>query len=354
MRRDRKFDLLRIIACFMVVLLHVSAPYVIQNTDNPNFYFTIGNFYDSISRICVPIFVMISGAFLIDNNKNRDYMLFYKKTYNKIIIPTMIWSFLYFLFYLMCLMYEDFMGNEVNYLVPLISWINGKPYYHLWYLYMIIGLYLITPFLIMIRDEIGDNRFLKLGYILTFLGFIISITSELFWLIKFINYLGYFILGYSIRKKQDVNFKKSCMFLLYWFITAIGIFIATELIVVNGWLNKNPLYFYENLSPLVLIGSITMFSAFASMGEIRLSPLVDRLAEHSFNIYTLHVGILFFVNQIEMKILKVDYNLIWYIPFISILVFILSYGTSILITKISKIRLIYMFRERLKVFKPIS
>lgn len=330
MLRDSRFDLLRVIACFMVILLHVSARYVNQYVFDHNIYFTFGNFYNSISRVCVPIFVMISGTFLIDNDTNRNYLNFFKKTYYKIIIPTFIWSFLYFIFELCLLIFINIRGGDVNYLTPLINWINGKPYYHLWYLYMIIGLYFMTPFLIRIKNKIGEDRFLKLGYILIFLGIIIKRIITLVWYNQFIIYIGYFILGYSIRKKQT-NSTKSYLFFIYFGISSLIIFFITELMVVNDL--TNPLYFYDYLSLFVIIGSIAMFSGFSSMKKINSYSLIEKLTIHSFNIYVIHAGILYIFREITSK-LEVDHHPIWYIPVVSILVFILSYEISIIVTRL--------------------
>jgi len=74
--RNKNLDLLRVLASFMVILLHVSTKYVVENIGSPNLYFTIGNFFNSITRISVPIFVMLSGAFILDNVKNKDYEFF--------------------------------------------------------------------------------------------------------------------------------------------------------------------------------------------------------------------------------------------------------------------------------------
>ena len=90
LQRNKNIDLLRIIACVMVVVLHVSALYVTQNIKNPNIWFTIGNLIDSFMRVSVPIFVLISGAFNLSNNKNKEYNYFYKKTMKNIILPTII------------------------------------------------------------------------------------------------------------------------------------------------------------------------------------------------------------------------------------------------------------------------
>lgn len=131
--------------------------------------------------------------------------------------------------------------------------------------------------------------------------------------------------------------------MLCWLITAIGIFVLTQFIIANGQKDENSLYFYDNLSPLVLIGSILMFSSFAYMREIKLWSLINRMTKHSFNIYILHAGILAVVNMIEGSLLKVECNLVWYIPLKAFLVFIVSYGASILITRIFNLFSSYLF-----------
>ena len=61
-------DILRVIACLFVILIHSSAQYVIENVGSLNFW--TGNIIDGLSRVAVPIFVMISGALLLDKNYN--------------------------------------------------------------------------------------------------------------------------------------------------------------------------------------------------------------------------------------------------------------------------------------------
>ena len=66
--RKTSFDVLRILAAFSVVMLHVSSRYIMGNSvESADFYFA--NFYDSINRFGVPIFVMISGAIFLDKEK---------------------------------------------------------------------------------------------------------------------------------------------------------------------------------------------------------------------------------------------------------------------------------------------
>lgn len=98
MKRENNLDFLRVIACVMVISIHVSAFYVTKYVETPNFKFTIGNFYDSFTRLAVPIFVLLSGRFALSDERNIHVKYYYKKFFNRIIIPTIIWSLLYFLY----------------------------------------------------------------------------------------------------------------------------------------------------------------------------------------------------------------------------------------------------------------
>ena len=95
---QKKFgiSILRIIATFSVIVIHVSGPLVVKYGQISNFDWNIANFYDSISRYSVPMFFMISGALLL----NKDYQLkdFLKKRLGKIALPFLFWSIFYSLF----------------------------------------------------------------------------------------------------------------------------------------------------------------------------------------------------------------------------------------------------------------
>ena len=64
-------DVLRVIACLAVVMIHSSAGFVVKNIGSVNFW--IGNLFDSLSRIGVPIFIMIPGALMLDENYDFSF-----------------------------------------------------------------------------------------------------------------------------------------------------------------------------------------------------------------------------------------------------------------------------------------
>ncbi|ELC8443037.1 acyltransferase family protein [Clostridium perfringens] len=334
-KRKNNLDALRVMAAFMVVLLHVSAYYVGDNINNYNYNFTIGNFFDSISRISVPLFVMLSGSFLISNNKNRCYEYFIKKTLKKIILPTLIWSFLYVIYSILLQIPNAFSGREIDYITPFINWVYGIPYYHMWYMYMIIGLYLITPFLIDIKSELKKKKFFGLGIAFLFIGVFINLFSDLFWPLKFIMYIGYFILGYSLKEHyfdKKVNYKK---YLFISILFSIFIFLLTEMIVKNN-LISDKLYFYDYLSPFVIISSVFMFIAFLNMNHIKFPKFILNISKHTFNIYLIHAGVLNIFFRLTDKLIGYKPNPIWYIPLLTLVIFEISYGISIVIEKFIK------------------
>ena len=60
------FDILRIVACFAVIIIHVCSWYLYSDINSPNWQ--VFNFYNSIVKWSVPIFVMISGALFLKAN----------------------------------------------------------------------------------------------------------------------------------------------------------------------------------------------------------------------------------------------------------------------------------------------
>ena len=84
-------DLLRILACFLVVFSHCCDPFTAQfDTNRANFLTAV--FSGSLVRPCVPLFVMMTGVLLFP--VRMDMIAFYKKRIGRIIIPLIFWSML--------------------------------------------------------------------------------------------------------------------------------------------------------------------------------------------------------------------------------------------------------------------
>lgn len=94
MKRTIYFDYLRVIACFAVIVLHVSAGQWHDYTE-PTFEWNVMNIYDSATRFCVPIFLMISGALFLNPEKKLSLRKLYTHNILRVITAFCFWSFIY-------------------------------------------------------------------------------------------------------------------------------------------------------------------------------------------------------------------------------------------------------------------
>lgn len=144
--REKNYDLLRVVNCTMIVLLHAGAFFV--HSENITEH-VVGVVCQGMTRTAVPCFVMLSGAFLLSDERWKDYKFAVKKTYEKIIVPTILYTVFFFAF--SCFTYWQGL-TEASYKRVIELTICGYPYPHMWYMYMCIGLYLATPVIWKIKE----------------------------------------------------------------------------------------------------------------------------------------------------------------------------------------------------------
>ncbi|KAG1261821.1 hypothetical protein G6F65_014792 [Rhizopus arrhizus] len=140
--RYARLDAARWLAAVAVVLLHSAALIVSDPAAYGGGAWLAANLYDSAARWCVPVFVMVSGALLLDPDKPQDALKFYSRRMARICAPLVFWT----LFYLTWRTGLDWWDDgRVDFSFWPRKVVQGEPYYHLWYLYMIVGLYLFAP-----------------------------------------------------------------------------------------------------------------------------------------------------------------------------------------------------------------
>lgn len=146
-------DLLRIIACFLVVVSHCCDPFIGQFDADRNIFLN-GVFAGSLVRCCVPLFVMMTGVLLLP--VNAEIRPFYKKRIGRIIVPLIFWSIVLPILYFFYLNYgvtttspqidmnDHTLTATLKKLYMFIFNFNFDTI-PMWYLYMLIGLYLVMP-----------------------------------------------------------------------------------------------------------------------------------------------------------------------------------------------------------------
>ena len=140
--RYARLDAARWLAAVAVVMLHGAATVVSDPAAYGSGAWLAANLYDSAARWCVPVFVMISGALLLDPERPQDARRFYSRRVARICAPLLFWT-LFYLLWRTALDWIDDGRLDLSFWPRKLA--HGEPYYHLWYLYMIVGLYLFAP-----------------------------------------------------------------------------------------------------------------------------------------------------------------------------------------------------------------
>jgi surface polysaccharide O-acyltransferase-like enzyme len=163
-------DLIRTLAIGMVILLHCSGfPYSIQGEITPTVildWFT-SNVYAAFGILGVPLFVLLSGSLLLEPSKaNEPMRVFFKKRFNRIGFPLIFWTIAYFA-------WSHYVHGKPLTLFNISQGLLTGSYDHLWFLYLLIGLYLVTPILRVLVRYIDRKKFTLL-LSLWFVGTVIT------------------------------------------------------------------------------------------------------------------------------------------------------------------------------------
>lgn len=285
---------LRIAATFAVILLHTVATYVgkFPRVDIDTWH--IANTIDSCMRACVPIFVLISGALLLD--KQEPLGMFMSKRIKRIGIPLLFWSIVY-------LLWQTFIGQiqwsgsiimDIKRVYMLLK--TGVSY-HFWYIYMILGLYLLMPILRRWVQQAPAKELLYFLGIWSITLWINPYTKTYFPAIElmyFSKYVGYLILGYYLDK-YIVPSKKVA--LLAFSCLVVGI-LCTALLTY--YFSKNEQHFvgvfYGNLTPNVCLSAIGYFLLAKCFLQSQKSIIL--LADsYTFGIFFIHVIVLYYIHR---------------------------------------------------------
>lgn len=305
-KRENNYELLRVISMISVIIIHVSATWIngyseyISSGGNLNrlIHPLLPCIYNSISRFAVPCFVMLTGAFLLSDSKNANYREFYKKKFLKIGLPTLIFSVLYVLYrFVICLIKTEPGG----YLGIIKDAIRGAPYSHMWYLYMLIGLYLLTPVVVRFKESVSYQNFRKIAFIFIILACLSNWTTgeiRVNWNIgQSFEYLGYFMVGYVLRKDISKNKTRGLWLVIIGLSCEIVLALVEYKVQIVGGITNPPFSIVKPYSPGVVIASLSIFAGF-TMLTMEENVIVLKLSKLSFLIYLIHAGVWDLVSKL--------------------------------------------------------
>lgn len=303
-QRNHLLDVARLIAICAVIMVHCSADFVAFFPLDSH-EFIIGSVFNSLSRIGVPLFVMISGALFLDERKNVTLKSIFSKNIKSLAIITVIWSSFYSTIYQILL---PLLGNEaVNVKAFLSAIVFGHR--HMWYLYMIIGLYAITPFLRKIVNS--ENKelvllFVGISFCVNFFEPVIDAISKIGPDLSFVNswigkfrleffggYTAYYLAGWYV---VHVGIKQRWMRTLIYLLGVTSLLLTIVFVHFTGDYNNA----HQNIGAPVFLYAISVFLALNNIHTQfteKTTKKLMQMSKLSFGAYMIHMIVLTVFNK---------------------------------------------------------
>ncbi|MBE6198669.1 MAG: acyltransferase [Rikenellaceae bacterium] len=313
-------DVLRLVAMLMVIAAHCVDIYNATPQDDPMNSFW-GVFIGSLMRPSVPLFAMMTGLLLLPIRESAAE--FYKRRIPRVLIPMVLWSAVYYLIpwltgvagldksVITTLFPFEFSpsqeaGDAMRNIARIPFTFNGYTT-HMWYLYMLIGLYLLMPFFsawVEKRDSTMTNTYLLLwlcSLTLPYLKQLIApnLFGECAWnefgtFYYFAGFAGYLLLGHILARRHHMPLRR---------IIAMGVmlYISGYIITYTGYASMAVQYSYEEApellelfwqfcSPNVVLMALGIFLVVQRINitSPRLQSLLAATTRCSFGTYLMH------------------------------------------------------------------
>lgn len=359
-KRYLSYDIIRIIALLMIVMVHVSAYMVIFFPATDKVEWTVGNIFNGISRAGVPMFILLSGALLLSEDKPFDTKRFYKKNLLTMGALAVGWIVAYGLFYSVLL--PILQGDPVrisNFWGFLVRF-QGSEYPHLWYMLMVVGMYLMIPVLRLFVKR--ENKKYILGIIVAAViiqfgartadyftvgaGMTVSAFLTKLHLEPVTGFIGYLLIGWYLNEYTLKNKNK----LLLYVLGIASVVIST--LVVYGKIDEIPAirdFMYSELSLMAFIYGVALFVFVQSLcGEKQTKCRATAvMSDCTFGIYLFHVAVLeIFVKLILPYESFGSGKPLAYIVILYLVVLIISFAVVKLTGYIKGVRKIFFVGKR--------
>lgn len=339
MKKIYYFDYLRIIALISVVFMHTVAGRLRMDIDKG---WHILNFLTSFAFSAVPLFFMISGYLLLNNKRTLDLKVL-KNRLKRLFIPLMSWS-------IVIAFWLNFINKgDIKSLIAMFS--NLLRYAimpHLWFMYVLIPIYILSPFLYSALNFLDSNgkKYLFYLIVLIFINSIFKIViphlnieiltnlSNIDFLNKinfFGGHLATFFLGYYLGNidKKFSNIKLIIISIIDVLIIAMGTYY---LVIKTGSYDQNLYINFQDQSAgfeVLLASNIFLLFKQNFNKNYRINEILSSFVALSFPIYIIHnliISIFYYFGFSFVRIINI-FSITFLNLFISyIILYLISYN----------------------------
>lgn len=351
-------DAVRIIGALAVVLGHICSDIIFGwKLDHPtppvsNNQWWYALLIDSMSRFAVPVFVMLSGAMLLKPNSRQSAKQFYQRRLVRIGVPAIFWSALFF--------YLVARNDEYGLRVAFLKLASGEPAAHLHFIFRIAGLYLITPFLRVALSAMTRRQTIQLTAICFGLAMVDGLIKPILrthdsggsvwaahssFVSNFVPFLGYYIAGYLLA---DVELSRRGRRWAFAGVVVGGLVVACGSAMMRniyGTLTTDDprtVIFFDLLNPARVAVALCAFAMFRSWfrGTWPDKPIYkfisNTLAPATLGVYLVHPLMMGIVDKLELDARTIG---VWIgIPITFVMVALMSFGFSVVVSKIPALR----------------
>ncbi len=343
-QRVKYCDFLKGLSIILVILIHIFSTYRgIYFEENKVYYFIL-SLGDSFTRIAVPIFFMITGIFMLSKKHNESYKQYFFKRMPKLIISFLVFSIVYYI-------YETRKSSDNYSLLYFLQTLTtyGGFKYHLWFMYEIIRIYLLIPFISILAKNITKKKLANLIILIYILGNV-AVFSQMFSYKYEYNLLSglplsslaicinYLLLGYYLYN-NNISKKNRKRIYILGIISIILMPIFDMIYIGDTRIGEDFVYTVSSVFPIFpAMATFVFFKYNYEKLHIakRIEKIMSKIANNSLYIYLVHVIIVEYITQFIMKHFEVHSFPIAIIAIIVTLILatVISYIASVIINYI--------------------
>lgn len=346
-KRQYNIDILRIFACFMVLILHV-AGHNWGKTEPESFAWQVFNVYDILVRSAVPLFFMISGKLFLARDEISVKRLF-SKNILKLVLVYFFWSLLYAV---------DSMGireliasRDISRLFT--TTVAGK--YHLWYLPALVSVYLLIPVFIAMKGYKG-GRILDYAAAIFFIFGILRYSVLLLPLdqrvkdillkfnFTFDSYCGYFLMGHILDKyKEKMKKIPSVVLMLIFVLTAAVTALASSYLSLKAGEGVSTLYNNFFISTFLEASAIFLLFLRIPAFEVKrpLGKIIEKVSSYTFFVYLFHPYVIEHLD-LWLGFDSLSFNPALSVPTIALLLMVICMTIAFVLDRIPVIKKLFI------------